>query len=80
MKQDKASSTALTVLQGVLYTAQTPQYANLVSEEMQDACMRILSASPEGRKRLRLLQNRWLTMAVPFLEWLMLPGISLHYQ
>ncbi len=59
MKEEKASSTAFSVVQGILYTAQNPQLAHLVPEDLKDACARILSASPEGRKRQRQLDSRW---------------------
>ncbi len=79
MKEEKASSTAFSVVQGILYTAQNPQLAHLVPEDLKDACARILSASPEGRKRLRQLDSRWFMMVVPLIERLMLPGITLQY-
>jgi len=80
MKHNQASSTAFTVLQGVLYTAQRPKYANLVSEEVRDACTRILAASQEGRKRLRQLRSWWFKLLfAPLIERLMIPGITLHY-
>jgi len=79
MKENKASSTAFSVLQGFLYTAQSKQYGYLVSEEMQALGIKILSASKEGRQRLQQLQKPWLDIAVKLKEFLLLPGITLHY-
>jgi len=79
MKENKASSTAFTVLQGFLYTAQSKQYGYLVSEEMQTLGTKILAASEEGRQRLQRLQTPWLDMSVKLTEFLLLPGITLHY-
>lgn len=79
MKQHQASSTAFTVLQGILYTSQNPAYADLVSDDMKDGCLNILSASEEGRKRLQQLESWWFKSRVPIVERLMIPGITLHY-
>jgi methyltransferase (TIGR00027 family) len=79
MKEDQASSTAFTVLQGILYTAQNPKYTNLVPKDMKDACVKILSASEEGQKRLKQLKSKWIVPMVPLIEYLMMPGITLHY-
>lgn len=78
MKKDQASSTAFTVAQGVLYTAKYSKHAHLVSEEVQQATVQILSASKQGQKRLRQLDT-FLPRLVPFMEKLTLPGITLHY-
>ncbi|MEE9345475.1 MAG: class I SAM-dependent methyltransferase [Methylococcales bacterium] len=79
MKDDQASSTAFTVLQGLLYTAKRPEYQHLVSEEVIKAAQAILSASESGQKRLQQLDSYWFLRLVPLLEWLMMPGITLHY-
>jgi methyltransferase (TIGR00027 family) len=79
MKDDQASSTALTVLQGLLYTAKRPEYQHLVSEEAIKSARAILSASTLGQKRLQLLENYWFLLLIPFLESLIMPGITLHY-
>ena len=79
MKKNQASSTAYTVLQGILYTADLPQHAGLVSDEMKAICTEILSASPAGQKRLRQLKIKPFRSLVPFMEKMTLPGITLHY-
>ena len=79
MKEDEASSTALTVVQGILYTAQKPQYKDLVGEDLKTCCQRILNASEEGRKRLKQLDNWLFCQLVPWVERIMLPGITMHY-
>lgn len=80
MKKNQASSTALTVLQGILYIARHPHYAYLVDEPFKQSCEYILKASTEGQTRLKQLDNsiyrQWL---VPVLERLLIPGITLHY-
>ena len=79
MKKHQASSTAYTVIQGVLYIAQHPAYSNLVSDDVKNVCLKILSDSKEGRKRLRQLDNWWFKPLIPIIERLMTPGIMLHY-
>jgi methyltransferase (TIGR00027 family) len=79
MKEDQASSTAFTVLQGLLYTAKRPEYQHLVSEEVVSAARAILSVSASGQKRLQQLDSDWFLRLVPIIEWLMMPGITLHY-
>lgn len=79
MKDDQASSTAFTVLQGLLYTAKRPEYQHLVSEEVIKAAQAVLSTSESGQKRLQQLESDWFLRLVPILEWLMMPGITLHY-
>jgi len=79
VKKHQASSTAFTVLQGVVYIAGHPQHADLVSDEMQEASVQILSDSQEGRKRLGQLNSWFFRPLIPLLEKLMMPGITLHY-
>lgn len=79
MKEDSASSTAYTVLHGILHTARNPKLGFLVSDEIVTACEKILSASPEGQKRLAQLNCPLKSKILPFLEWLLLPGITLNY-
>lgn len=79
MKEDRVSSTALTVLQGVIYTSQKEEFAHLVSAEMIDSCKKILNSTKEGEKRLRQLDSKLFNRFVPIVEKLMLPGITLHY-
>ena len=73
------SSTALTVLQGLLYTGRKPAYAHLVSEEAMAASECLLSHSEAGCKRLKQLQSPLFRALVPWVERLMIPGLTLHY-
>ncbi|AWB65214.1 hypothetical protein C2869_01585 [Saccharobesus litoralis] len=79
MKDDQASSTALSVLQGIIYVSNKPQFANLVSTETANAGKKILAATRQGQKRLKQLSNPLFVAAVPLMEKLMMPGITLHY-
>lgn len=79
MKDDQASSTAFTVLQGILYVAQSSPFSYLVDDEVVKVGKQILNGSEEGRKRLKQLQSPWFSMSVKFRELLILPGITLHY-
>ncbi|MEY8198171.1 MAG: class I SAM-dependent methyltransferase [Colwellia sp.] len=79
MKDDQASSTAFTVLQGILYVAKSSPYNYLVDDEVVKVGRQILNASEEGRKRLKQLQSPWTLMSIKLKELLILPGITLHY-
>lgn len=79
MKTDKASSTALTVAQGILFRANKPEAAKLVTDEVRDALNKILSSSDEGRKRLAQLKSPLFKRFLPIMEKLLMPGITLHY-
>lgn len=79
MKEEQASSTAFTVLQGMLLSAARPALDGLVSAEAEAACRRILGASDEGRKRLAQVQSPLFRTLAPIIERLLMPGISLHY-
>lgn len=79
MKEDKVSSTALTVLQGIIYTSNRKETSHLVSSEMREACTKILNSSKEGQKRLKKLDSRVFNFSIPIIEKLMIPGITLHY-
>ncbi len=79
MKKESASSTAYTVLHGILHTSRRPELAFLVSDDVAASCEKILSALPEGRKRLAQLNSPLKSKILPFLEWLLIPGITLNY-
>lgn len=79
MKEDQASITAYTVLQGVLFTASQEGLGQLVPEATREACRKVLSASQEGRKRLAQLESGLFRTLAPVMEKAMLPGITLHY-
>ncbi|XPV69839.1 MAG: class I SAM-dependent methyltransferase [Halarcobacter sp.] len=79
MKEDKASSTAYTVLHGILHTIKNPKLNHLVDKETSEACIKILSATSQGQKCLDELENPIKSKILPFLEWLLMPGITLNY-
>jgi len=79
MKENKASSTAFTVLQGVLYTSEHPLHSTLVSKELKEASLKLINASNEGKRRLRQLHSWWFKPMVPIVEKLLVPGLTLHY-
>ncbi|MEN2978774.1 SAM-dependent methyltransferase [Tistrella bauzanensis] len=79
MKADTASSTAFTVLQGVLMTARDPAYAGQVAPATEQACRQILQASPEGRRRLKTVDSGLARRIMPLAERLIMPGIAGHY-
>ena len=79
MKDDQASSTAFTVLQGILYIAQSSPYSYLVDDEVVSVGQQILNADEEGRKYLKQLKTPWFALSVKLREGLLLPGITLHY-
>ncbi|KZK79537.1 Leucine carboxyl methyltransferase [Pseudovibrio sp. Ad13] len=79
MKDRVASSTAYTVLQGLLLIAEKPEYRHLVTAETLKTGKTILERSEEGRKRLKQLNSRFFRASVPLMERLILPGISTHY-
>jgi len=79
MKDDQASSTAYSVLQGILYVAENSPHRDLVDPEVASVGKQILAASDEGQRRLKQLQS-WLFMAtIKLRERLLLPGVTLHY-
>ena len=79
MKEDKASSTAYTVVHGILHTARNPKLSYLIDKEALTAYTQILSATSQGRKRLVELYNPIKSRLLPLLEWLLVPGITLNY-
>ncbi len=79
MKQDEASSTAYTVMQGLLHTAGTPSYAGLVDGETVNIGKVFLNHTPEGRQRLQQLEQPLSRTLLQAMQRIMLPGISLHY-
>ncbi|QUS58687.1 class I SAM-dependent methyltransferase [Pseudovibrio brasiliensis] len=79
MKEKVASSTAYTVLQGLMLTGEKPEYRHLVTAKTLETGKTILEGSHEGRRRLKQLNSRLFRALVPLMEWLILPGISTHY-
>lgn len=79
MKQDQVSSTAFTVMQGILYIAKSSPFSYLVKDEVAEVGKQLLMDSEDGRKRLQQLESPILPLTVKIKEFLMLPGITLHY-
>jgi len=79
MKENETSSTALTVLQGLMYTSKQPEFAHLVSTEAIKAAHDILSTTDAGKKRLKHLESVWYCRLVPIIQKILMPGITLHY-
>lgn len=79
MKENKASSTAFTVLQGIMFIAKHSPHHYLVEDEMRRLGDIVLSGSEEGRARLKQLDKLGLSIAVKLREFIFLPGITLHY-
>ncbi|NMH63641.1 class I SAM-dependent methyltransferase [Shewanella salipaludis] len=79
MKENQASLTAFTVLQGLLYVAKRTQFSALVAQEQVDFAELILSQSAEGKKRLEQIDKPSAKWSVKLREALLLPGITLHY-
>jgi methyltransferase (TIGR00027 family) len=79
MKDDKASSTAFTVVQGLLKISRDPEFGHLVSDDHAEACERILRGSAEGRKRLSQLDSPFFIKASGLVENFVVPGFTLHY-
>jgi len=79
MKDDQASLTALTVLQGILATAENAEYQHLVSEEEKELCIHILENSKAGQKKLRQLRSPFQRKVLNVAERVLMPGITLHY-
>lgn len=79
MKQKQVSSTAFTVMQGILYIAQSSPFSYLVKDEVVDIGRQLLMDSADGQKKLVQLRSPLLPLTVKIREFLMLPGITLHY-
>lgn len=79
MKSNEASSTAYTVLQGLLHVSENEAFQHLVPKRSQEIGTRILNSSAQGRKRLNQLDSTLGKLFLPLMEKLLLPNISLHY-
>jgi methyltransferase (TIGR00027 family) len=79
VKETEASSTAFTVLQGMMYISSRPQFTGFVAPDQEAACRMILEATEEGKRRLKQLKNPLFTAAVPIIENMFSPGLMLHY-
>ncbi|MEG3638810.1 class I SAM-dependent methyltransferase [Magnetococcus sp. PR-3] len=79
MKDTQVSSTALTVIQGLLFSADYSQDGHLVSPEQSEACRRVLASIPQGKKRLKQLDSVVYRTLAPLMEYALVPGITRHY-
>lgn len=79
MKENKASITAYTVLQGLMYISKKTQHSYLVPKEAADIGEKILRFSEEGRKRLQQIDSFGFKLSVKLREFLFLPGLTIHY-
>ena len=79
MKENTASSTAYTVLQGLVYIAKCTSHSYLVPDDMRRLGECVLSASEEGRARLSALEKPTIRLKTGIREFIFLPGITLHY-
>ena len=79
MKDNQASSTAFTVLQGLLLVAQKNEFSHLVDAGTRQAGQAILQSSVQGQKRLRQINSDFGKACLDVMERLLLPKISLHY-
>lgn len=79
MKDDQASLTALTVLQGILATAENERYRHLLSDAEIQLYEHILQSSPAGRKKLKQVHSPFLRALLHTAEKMLMPGIGLHY-
>lgn len=79
MSEKSVSSTAFTVLQGLLYVGLYSSHKYLVSEETCSNAQKLLSMSEEGTKRLAQCNSAFYHRIADVQEWALLPGIRLHY-
>ena len=79
MDANKASSTAYTVMQGLLWASNQPQYAPLVDADIKQSIRTFLSASPEGQRRIQQVEGVISTRMLRIFEKLLAPNISVHY-
>jgi len=79
MKDDKVSSTAFSVAQGILLVSRNGKTASLVNPLEKSFYEKILLASESGRKKWKQVQSPVFRFFVPFLERLMIPGLTVHY-
>lgn len=79
MNNDTSSSTAFTVVQGIVHTAKNHRYSQIVPRDQLSEYIHILNASREGQKYLRQIETWWGYRLLAWKEKLLLPGIALHY-
>ncbi|WP_111979968.1 class I SAM-dependent methyltransferase [Algibacillus agarilyticus] len=79
MKENEASSTAFTVLQGILHVAYSTPHQYLVDKDIVETGELILKGSEEGRKRLKQITSPLSKLSTKLREYLLLPGITVHY-
>ncbi|WP_191600385.1 class I SAM-dependent methyltransferase [Marinomonas algicola] len=79
MSDKSVSSTAFTVLQGLVYMGLYSDHKYLVSEETCLNAQKIMSMSEVGSKRLAQCKSVFYHKIANIQEWALLPGIRLHY-
>jgi len=79
VKENTASSTAYTVLQGLVFTAKCTSQSYLVPDEIRRLGECVLAVSEEGRARLAELDHPLVRLKTAIREFIFLPGITLHY-
>jgi len=79
MKDTQASSTAFTVQQGMIYAGRYSQEKDAIPSNLVSLSEQIMSALPEGKKRIDQLKNPLRRGLLKLMEFTLLPGISLHY-
>lgn len=79
MKQNQASATALTVLQGIILTAMNPRYSHLINRTDLSFYRHVLYSSPQGRHKLSQVNSSIQRPLLMLSEKLLIPGIALHY-
>lgn len=79
MKDTEPSSTAYTVLQGLLYVALYSSHRYLVQDETVQIGRQLFEHSSQGRKRLKQLHSKISHVTAACMEAVLVPGIRLHY-
>jgi len=79
MKQEQASATAYTVIQGILFASENKSVEQALEPDMLPACKQILEHSAEGRKRISQLNSGLFRLFARSMERFAMPGFYLHY-
>jgi methyltransferase (TIGR00027 family) len=80
MEKNQSSSTALTVLQGLVFTGKYSNLNFLVSQENLDLAIKILNSTEDGKKKLKNLESKFFRyFIIPFADKFIMKGITSHY-
>ena len=80
MRSGQPSTTAKLVAQSLVFLAQDPRLAPLVSPEAVEATLWLMETfTPNARRRLRLMRRPWFRTLVWAAEGWTVPGMMLHY-